>query len=156
MKKPKKVQGEFIPRSERRAPTNSRGNHKSNEIDINGMLAQLDGAQIKEIAENVIGLATNGIELGKEYLKTIQVVKNSEAEIEKSRNEFLKVREIEITKRVSIDKEVRNNEHHFSLGMKKENDNHTQIMKILDCVEKGKISSEQLESIIFAVKSGAN
>ena len=153
MKKPKKVQGEFIPRSERRAPTNSRGNHKSHEIDINGMLSQLDGAQIKEIAESVIGLAN---ELGKEYLKTIQVVKNSEAEIEKSRNEFLKVREIEITKRVSIDKEVRNNEHHFSLGMYKENDNHTQIMKILDCVEKGKISSEQLEGIIFAMKSGAN
>lgn len=156
MKKPKKMQGEFIPRSERRAPTNSRGNHKSHEIDINGMLSKLDRAQIKEVAESVIGLANNGIELGKEYLKTIQVVKNSEAEIEKSRNEFLKVREIEITKRISIDKEIRNNEHHFSLGMDKENNNHTQIMKILDCVEKGKISSEQLEGIIFAVKSGAN
>lgn len=156
MKKPKKMQGEFIPRSERRAPTNSRDNHKSHEIDINGMLGKLDRAQIKEVAESVIGLANNGIELGKEYLKTIQVVKNSEAEIEKYRNEFLKVREIEITKRISIDKEIRNNEHHFSLGMDKENNNHTQIMKILDCVEKGKISSEQLEGIIFAVKSGAN
>ena len=153
MRKPQPVKGQYIPRKKSSSPQKPAS--KSPQIDVGEMLGKLDGDQITQLGNGVIELANNGLDLAKEYLKTGQVLASAQAEIRKSEAEVKKVALEEGTKRKEIDQRGKDNELNYYSEMSKEANSHEQIMRILEQVESGKISSEQLSELIFAVKSGS-
>lgn len=157
MRKPQPVKGQHIPRNTKPYSQNNMSDNLS-KIDVAGMLDKLDkldGDQITQLGNGVIELANNGMELAKEYLKTGQVLAQSQVEIRKSEAEVKKVFIQEETKQKEIAQRGKDNELNYYLDTNKEANSHDQILKILDLVENGKISSEQLSELVSSVKSMA-
>lgn len=162
MKKPEALKGQYIPRkkssSQQKPDSNPLKNSDSTpqeKIDVGEMLSKLDGDQITHLGSGVIELANNGLDLAKEYLRTGQAIASAQAEIRKSEAEVKKVVLEEETKRKEIEQRGKDNELNYYSEMSKEANSHEQIMKILEQVESGKISSEQLSELIYAAKSGS-
>lgn len=153
MRKPQPVKGQYIPRNKTNAP--QRSTNKSSKVDVGEMLGKLNGDQLAQLGGGVIELANNGVDLAKEYLRTGQVLAQAEAEIRKSEAEVKKVSIQEETKQKKIMQRGKDNELSYYSDTNKEANSHEQILKILDHVESGKISSEQLSELIFAVKTGS-
>jgi len=145
MRKPQPVKGQHIPRNTK-LPSQKSDSDNSSKIDVAGMLGKLDGNQITQLGNGVI-------ELAKEYLRTGQVLAQSQAEILKSEAEVKKVFIQEETKQKEIAQRGKANELNYYLDTSKEANSHDQILKILDLVENGKISSEQLSELVSSVKS---
>lgn len=154
MRKPQPVKGQYIPRNQK-PPSQKSSNDNSSKIDVAGMLAKLDGNQITQLGIGVIELANNGMELAKECLKTRQVLAQTQAEMRKTDAEVKKVFIQENTKQKEILQRGQDNELNYYLYTNKEANSHDQILKILDLVENGKISSEQLSELVSSVKSMA-
>lgn len=155
MKKPQSVKAQYIPRNKANSAQQATTPNKSSKIDVGEMLDKLDGEQITQLGKGVIELASNGMELAKEVLKTGQVLAQTQAEILKSGHEVKKIALQEETKQKEIKLREKANELNYYSETSKEANNHEQIMKILDHVENGKVSSEQLSELIFALKSGS-
>jgi hypothetical protein len=153
MRKPKPVKGQYIPRDRKRSP--QKNDDKQSKIDVGEMLGKLDGNQLAQLGTGVIELAHNGIDLAKEYLRTGQVLAHAEVEIRKSEAEVKQVAMQEETKKKDIAQRGKDNELTYYFETNKEANSHEQIMKILDHVESGKVSSEQLSELISAIKSGS-
>lgn len=153
MRKPEPIKGQYIPRNKANSPQKKAS--KSPQIDLGEMLGKLDGSQMTQLGNGVIELANNGLDLAKEYLRTGQVIASAQAEIRKSDAELKKVALEEETKRQEIVQRGKDNELNYYSETCKEANSHEQIMKILDQVESGIISSEQLSELIIAVKSGS-
>jgi len=153
MRKPQPVKGQYIPRGKANPPQRTSNNQP--KIDVGEMLGKLNGDQIAQLGNGVIELANNGLDLAKEYLRTGQVLAQAKAEIRKSEAEVKKVSMQEETKQKEIMQRGKDNELSYYSDTNKEANSHEQIMKILEHVESGNISSEQLSELIFAVKSGS-
>ena len=154
MRKPQPVKGQHIQRNTKPYSQNSMSDNLS-KIGVAGILDKLDGDQITQLSNGVIELANNGMELAKEYLKTGQVLAQSQVEIRKSEAEVKKVFIQEETKQKEIAQRGKGNELNYYLDTSKEANSHDQILKILGLVENGKISSEQLSELVSSVKSMA-
>ena len=155
MKKPQSVKAQYIPRNKANSAQQATSPNESSKIDVREMLGKLDGEQITNLGNGVIELASNGMELAKEVLKTGQVLAQTQAEILKSGHEVKKIAIQEETKQKEIKLKEKANESNSCFETRKEANNHEQIMKILEHIENGKVSSEQLSELIFAIKSGS-
>jgi len=151
MRKPQPVKDQYIPRKKKNPL--QKGTNNSSKVDVGELLGKLDSNQITQLGNGVIELANNGMELAKEYLKTGQVLAQTQAEILKSEAEVKKVSIQEETKQKEIAQRGKDNELNYYLDTSKEANSHDQILKILDLVENGKISSEQLSELVSYVKS---
>lgn len=153
MRKPQPIKGQYIPRNKTNTP---KGNTiKSPKVDVGDMLSKLDGDQIAQLGNGIVELANNGWDLAKEYLRTGQVLAKAQAEIRKSEAAVKKVAIQEETKQKEIIQRGKDNELSYYSDTNKEANSHEQIMKILEHVESGIVSPEQLSELIIAVKSGA-
>ena len=153
MRKPQPVKGQHISRNKKDSPQTS--TNKSPQLDVGAMLGKLNGDQLALLGGGVIELSNNGVDLAKECLRTGQVFAQAQAEIRKSEAEVKKVSIQEETKQKEIMQRGKDNELSYYSDTNKEANSHEQIMKILEHVESGKVSSEQLSELIFAVKSGS-
>jgi len=153
MRKPQPVKDQYIPRKKKNSL--QKGTNNSSKVDVGELLGKLDSNQITQLGNGVIELANNGMGLAKEYLKTGQVLAQTQAEILKSEAEVKKVSIQEETKQKEIAQRGKDNELNYYLDTSKEANSHDQILKILDLVENGKISSEQLSELVSSVKSMA-
>ena len=151
MRKPQSVKSQHIPKNTRPHSQGSDSDNSS-KIDVAGMLGKLDGNQIIQLGNGVIELANNGMELAKEYLKTGQVLAQTQAEVLKSEAEVKKVFIQEETKQKEIAQRGKDHELNHYSEISKEANSHDRILKILDLVENGKISSEQLSELVTSVK----
>lgn len=155
MRKPDKPKGQYVPASRPKKPVSSgRFGKTSRSVDIGGMLGKLDAAQLTEIAGGVLNLANNILEYGSEVQRTKQIIAQTNAAIEVSRNELQKVIEEEETKRLAIQKELAENEMNTSLAITKEKNRHALIMRLLDQVENNVISPSQLCDMAYIVANG--
>lgn len=156
MKKPKPIQGEYIPLNKEngtiKTPTNKQENADSISV-LNGMLGKLNADQITSLVSGLMELGSNALSYGKERENTKRVLAQTEAEIKKYESEVARTREEEKTKRKEIEANANNNQNKHLQNMISEASSHIEVMEILRQVESGAISAEQLATLIHIVKT---
>lgn len=159
MKKPQPIQGDYIPRNRATEPTKSTSETTTDvgSAALNDMLGKLDGAQVQQIftslATGLVELGSNALNYGKEVEITKRVYAQAEADIKKYASEVARTKDEEKTKRKEIKVNGEQNQNRHLQNMASEANSHVQVMEILRQVENGKISSQELVSLIHLVKS---
>lgn len=106
-----------------------------------------------ELASSTMNLAANGLNYLSERERTTQILAQCDADVQTAMIERGKAFDAENTKRMAIIHTSRENDQRHEATMEREKNSHVIIIDILDKVERGIISSEQLEQLINSVKS---
>lgn len=158
MKKATPKQGDYIPRSaaQSESPAAKSDSGSSPEMPASrgdklfSLLGRLDGNQLVSVTQSAVSLANNIVELGKTQQETARVeaqVRQEMTRIEAERQVALKKQDVEL-RRLKNERQQHQQQHQAQMDDSQKR--HDRIMQLLQMVEKGDISAQDLVAIIQA------
>ena len=152
MKKPnlRVKRGEIIPKGVQKK-TSSKKESDTN-INFDELLGKLNGQQLLELGNSIVGLGCNGFDYLKEKEVTARVHAEVSLGIEKVNADRARVLTEHETKRAEIDAFDKKDIRRHKEDMREITNSHQQMMNILNQVDEGKIPPAVLVDLISKVK----